>query len=154
MLRRVLAGLCVGFMCIVAAGCGQTYKVQSVSVTPAGGYILTNSAPTGQLTVMATYSNTKSSDVTMSSGYAVVGSGNPTPDAAPLNAVIVNNSGLVQASGTVLACTYVATTSGTTTTFTPYPYTVLVSYTNNGITVHGTASINIATAPGCGQTSE
>ena len=49
-------------------------KLQSISVTPAGGYILTNSAPTGQLTVMATYSNTKSSDVTMSSGYAVVGS--------------------------------------------------------------------------------
>jgi len=148
MLRRVLAGLCVGFMCIFVTSCGQTYKVVSIDVTPANGYSLDSSSPTGQLTVTATYSNTKTSDVTLSSSYSVQGSGNPIPEAAPVGAVVINNSGLVTASGTLLACTFDATTS------TPYPYIAQVSYTNNGVTVHATAPINVATAPGCTQAAQ
>jgi hypothetical protein len=153
MVRRVLTGLCVGVLCIFISSCGQSYKVLSINVTPSAGYILDNTAPSGQLTVTATYSNTKTNDVTLQSNYSVQGSNNPTAGAAPINAVTVDQSGLVTASGTVLACTYVATTSGTTTTYTPYPYSVQVSYTDNGTTVHAPAtSINVATAPGCVQT--
>ena len=44
------------------------------------------------------------------------------PDnAAPLGVVTVDNSGVVTASGTTLACTYVATTSGGVTTIGPTP---------------------------------
>ncbi len=148
MLRRVLAGLCVGFMCIFAASCGQTYKVVSIDVTPANGYSLDNASPTGQLTVTATYSNTKTSDVTLSSSYSIAQSGNPISGAAPAGAVSANNSGLVTASTTLLACTFDATTS------TPYPYIAQVSYTNNGVTVHATAPINVSTAPGCTQAAQ
>ena len=143
MLRRALAGLCVGFMCIFAASCGQTYKVVSVNVTPAAGYILTTASPTGQLAAVATFSNTKTSDVTLSSNYIIEESGlNSTT--APLTidgvpTVNVNGSGLVTASGTALACTYAETTVGGVTTITPEPYTVQVTYTNNGVIVHGYA---------------
>jgi hypothetical protein len=151
MVRRVLGVLCLGITVLFMSSCGQTYKVQSIAVTPAAGYILLNSAPTGQLTVTATFSNTKTEDVTLSSTYPVGGSGNPTAGAAPLNAVTVSESGLVEASGTIPACTYVPATSGTG--FTSYPYTVTVTYTNNGVTVHQPVSINVATAPGCGETT-
>ena len=142
MVRRVLAGLCVCFMCIFVTSCGQTYQLQSIAVTPANGYVLTSAAPTGQLTVTATYSNTKTNDVTGKSSYEVGDSGlNSTT--APQGVVTINDSGLVAATGP-LACTYAPTT------FLPNPYPVSVTYSENGVTVHATVSINVQTLSPCG----
>jgi hypothetical protein len=149
MLRRVLAGLCVGFMGIFVTSCGQTYKLESITVTPAAGYILTNSSPQGALAVTANYSNTKTSVVTATSTYEA-GNSTAPDDAAPLGVVTVDNSGVVTASGTTLACTYVTTTSGGVTTIVPYPYPVTVTYTENGVTATKTVPINVATALPCG----
>lgn len=144
MVRRVWTGLCVGLMCMFATSCGQTYKLESINVTPAAGYILTSANPQGPLTVMANFSNTKTKDVTVASSYEVGDSTAPN-NAAPQGVLSVDDSGVVTASGTVLACTYVGTTNPT-----PYPYPVTVTYTNNGVTATKTVPINVATALPCG----
>lgn len=148
MVRRVLTGLCVGFMCIFVASCGQTYKLESIAVSPSTGYSFTTLGETGPLTVTANYSNTKSSDVTATSKYEVGSSAAPN-NAAPLGVITVDNSGNVISSSTVVACTFVATTSGGVTTYTPAPYPVTVSYSENGVTATKSVPIIVATAPGC-----
>lgn len=148
MVRRVLILLCIGFITVFMASCGQTYKLQSISISPAAGYSLTSAAPQGALTVTANYSNTKTADVTVHSSYQMVASALSTTT-APLNAVAVNNSGIVTASGSVPACTWAATTSGGTTTYTPDPYLVEASYTENGVTATASVPIHVVTAPGC-----
>ena len=150
MVRRVMIVLCVGFMGIFAASCGQTYKLQSISVSPTS-LSLDTFGSTQQLTVTATYTNTKTNDVTQKSQYTIGGSSAPD-NAAPLSVngmptVTVNNSGLVAASSNVPACTYAATTNAA------YPYSVNVSYTEDGVTVSSSASLNVATASGCDATS-
>jgi hypothetical protein len=64
---------------------------------------------------------------------------------APLNAVAVNNSGIVTASGSVLACTWASSTSGGI----PAPYLAQVSYSDNGVTATASVPIHVVTAPGC-----
>lgn len=148
MVRRALIMLCFGFMTVFMASCGQTYKLQSISISPAAGYSLSNAVPQGALTVKANYSNTKTSDVTANSSYQMIASAlNNTT--APLNAVEVNKSGVVTASGSVLACTWASSTSGGTTTYTPAPYLAQVSFTDNGITATASVPIHVVTAPGC-----
>jgi hypothetical protein len=136
-------------MCIFVASCGQTYKLQSITVSPAAGYILEALGSSGPLTVTANYSNTKTDNVTTSSTYEVGGSTAPG-DAAPLGVVTVDNSGVVHNSSTVLACTLVPTTSNGTTTYAHAPYPVNISYTENGVTVTTSVPIDVTTAPGCG----
>jgi hypothetical protein len=148
MLRRVLTVLGAGFMAMLLANCGQTYKLQSITITPAVGYNLVSPGQTGAFVVTANYSNTKTNIVTVNSSYQI-GASQAPGDAAPLNAVSVNNSGVVSASSSIPSCTWVATTSGTTTTYATYPYPVSVQYTENGITVQAQAPISMATAAGC-----
>ena len=142
MVRRVLAGLCVGFMCIFGASCGQSYKLQSIAVTPSTGYSFSDLGDTGALVVVASFSNTKSSVVTANSTYQVGVSTAPA-NAAPLGVITVDNSGLVVNSSTLVACTYDPVTSQA------YPYPVTVSYSNNGVTATKIVPINVSTAPGC-----
>jgi hypothetical protein len=150
MVRRVMTVLCVGAIFTVLASCGQTYKLQSISVSPTSASLATFGS-TQQLTVTATYTNTKTADVTQKSQYSIGGSSAPN-NTAPLSVnglptVTVNNSGLVAASPNVPACTYAPTTN------VPYPYSVNVTYTENGVTVSTSASLNVATASGCDVTS-
>lgn len=144
MVRRALVVLCLGFMTVLLAGCGQTYKLESISISPAAGYSLNNTTPQGALTVTATYSNSKTEDVTANSTYEMLASSDSTTAPMSVNGVptvTVNKSGVVTASGAAVACTW----SGTT----PSPYQAQASYTNNGITAMASVSINVATAPGC-----
>jgi hypothetical protein len=153
MLPRVLTALGAGFMAVLMASCGQTYKLDSITVAPATGYNLVSPGQTGPLTVTATYSNTKTNDVTANSSYELGAS--PAPgDAAPLSingvpTVTVNKSGVVTASSSVGVCTWVATTTGTTTTYATYPYPVTITYAENGVTVTASAPISVATLAGC-----
>jgi hypothetical protein len=137
-------------MCIFVASCGQTYRLESISVAPATGYTFTTLGESGPLTVTAYYSNTKSSDVTAVSKYVDAGSSAPNSPAAG-DAVHTDLSGVVHVSSTVEACTYVSTTTNGVTTITPDPYAVNVSYEENGVIVHASVPINVATAPGCTQ---
>lgn len=145
MLRRVLAGLCVGFMCIFAASCGQTYQLQSITVTDADDFNLSSlSEPNDPLTVTAHFSNTKTSVVTTSASYNGV-TGSTAPN-APNGAVTVNDSGIVELKSQ--ACTWAIPEGGTT--LVDYPYYVNVSYTENHVTRTTQVPISVAiTGSGC-----
>lgn len=147
MLRRVLAGLCVGFMCIFAAGCGQTYKLQSISVTDADSLNLTTLGEADPLTVTANFSNTKTSVVTTTASYNGVTAPNAAnAPAAPNGAVTVDDSGIVHLVGQ--ACTWAIPVGGTNAV--DYPYIVNVSYSNNGVTKTAQVPISVAiTGSGC-----
>ncbi len=154
MVRRTLIVLCVGVITVLLASCGQTYKLQSISITPAAGYNLTDANPQGALTVTASYSNTKSNVVTVNSSYEIQAS--PlSSTTAPLSVdgvptVTVNKSGVVTASSTAVACTWVAVNTNGTTTYQSEPYLAQASYTENGVTATASVAINVATSAGCG----
>ncbi len=153
MVQRALTVLGAGFLAALMASCGQTYKLDSITITPATGYNLVAPGQTGALTVTANYSNSKTNDVTLNSSYQL-GSSLAPDDAAPLQALSYNKSGVVTASSTIGSCTWVATTSGTATTYATYPYPLTATYAENGVTVTATVPISMATAANCndGQT--
>lgn len=132
MVQRVLTVLCIGFMCIFVAGCGQSYELQSISVSPTSPN-LEGIGSTQQLAVTAHYSNTKSNDVTIRSNYELGASLNPL---APLDAVTLSTSGLLQdivSPTTGLgSCTWTAT--GIPPVYTTDPYPVTITYTEHGVT--------------------
>jgi len=147
MVRRALIVLCVGLMTILLANCGQTYELESISISPDTGYNLEGLGKTGQLTVTANYSNSKTEDVTSKSQFQISGSLDPM---APLGAVTVNNSGLVANSANTPICTWYAEPTGTGTTnsgfsYTTLPYTVTVTY--SGHTAQ--APISVDSVGGC-----
>lgn len=148
MVRRALIVLCVGSMTIFLANCGQTYKLVSISVSPAAGYNLTNAAPQGALMVTANYSNSKTGDVTSKSSYEIIASSLQSSTAPSsvggVATITVNGSGLVTANAAAPACTWSATTPPQ-----PSPYQVEVSFTDNGVTATALVPINVATAAGC-----
>jgi hypothetical protein len=156
MVRRVLTGLCVGFMCIFVASCGQTYKLQSITVTPGTADSAGNSSINlegdgafQQLTVTAHYSNTKSQDVTVNSTYEL-GASQMGELIAPLESVSVNKSGMVNVLN--YACTWDTepTNPPTDSTFVyaVLPYKVTVSYTENGVTSTAYLDVNVANIGG------
>lgn len=133
MVRRALIVLCLGFMTVILASCGQTYELQSITIAPDTGYNLEGLAKSGQLTVTAHYSNSKTEDITAKSTYQVGASTDPR---APLGAVTVNNSGLVQNSANIGVCTWYAepnSASATNTSFGYFinPYTVTVTFSGH-----------------------
>jgi hypothetical protein len=135
-------------MAVFMSSCGQTYQLQSISVTPS--YInLAGSGAEQQFVVTATYTNSKTNVVTLKSSYQIDSSplNTTTPGVAPLSSLNYNNSGLVEVVGP--ACTFVPTTSGTTTTYGDSPYTFNVKYTEGSVTVTAVANIDVANAPGC-----
>lgn len=153
MVRRALVVLCFAFTTVFMASCGQTYHLVSISATPSTGYNLEVPGQTGAITVTATYSNTKTNVVTVSSKYQIAASSNPS---APLSvngvpALTVNQSGVVQASGSAGVCTWTAAipTGSTTYAYTSAPYTVNVTYTDSGVTVSSSVPISVATAANC-----
>jgi hypothetical protein len=133
MARRALLVLCLGLMTLILASCGQTYELQSISISPDTGYNLEGVGKSGQLTITAHYSNSKTADVTTKSTFQISGSLDPR---APLGAVAVNESGLVQNSANIGVCTWYAepSASGATNTSFGYftnPYTVTVTYSGH-----------------------
>ncbi len=142
MVRRALVVLCLGLTTLILANCGQTYELQSITIAPDTGYDLEGLAKSGQLTVTAHYSNSKTDDVTSKSTYEVSGSQDPR---APLGGVTVNNSGLVQNSASLGVCTWYAEPTGsavgnTSFGYSTYPYTVTVTY--SGHTAQTQISVN------------
>lgn len=153
MVKRALVLLCVGCMAVFMSSCGQTYELQSITVASAATGVpsanLEGIGATDSFIVTAHYSNTKSNVVTVQSSFQLGASTDPN---APLDAVSLNRSGVVQAiqspttgSG---ACTWHATpTNSTDTTFSystePYPVTV----TYQGFTAQ--AYLSVASAGGC-----
>jgi hypothetical protein len=125
MARRALIGLCVVFMCIFAASCGQTFDLQSITVSPSspnvegiGGQVA--------LTVTAHYSNTKTANVTVHTKFDT----STLPPAVTLNA-----SGILEAVGP--ACTWHATPTNAGDSSFDYstdPFIANASYTENGVT--------------------
>ena len=120
MVRRALIVLCFGLMTVFMASCGQTYKLLSITVTPGAldssgnsAIYLDGDAAFQQLTVTATYSNTKTSDVTLKSTYQIDASdywAGFQPAArlrillAPLSSVVANSTGIDQCDWT--SCTW------------------------------------------------
>jgi hypothetical protein len=160
MVRRALVVLCIAFMTVLMASCGQTYHLVSISATPSIGYNLETPGQTGALTVTATWSNTKTGIVTVASKYEI-GASALNSTTAPLSvngvpAITVDNSGVVHASATAGVCTWVAAipTGGTAYAYTTSPYAVNISYTDSGVTATTSVPISVATAANCydGQT--
>ncbi len=127
MIRRACILLCVAVTILFLSGCGQTYELQSITVsTTLNGAEegINIEGPTSQaLVVTAHYSNTKTEDVTVHSTFQLGASADAQ---APLTSVSVNNSGIVQVVAS--ACTWTATANGTGYTYTSQPYVVTVSY--------------------------
>jgi len=145
MVRRTLVVLCFAFMTVFMASCGQTYELQSITVSPTSATLEGLNAPQA-LTVTAHYSNTKTQDVTAASTYTVV----PTAVTIlpPKGAVSVNTSGIVQSSPTIVACTFETVLNPDGTTYS-YPVTAvyLVTVAYSGQTA--TANIYVDSAFGC-----
>jgi len=141
MARRVSIVLCIGVLALFLASCGQTYELQSITLSPVSPN-LEGIGASQQLTVTAHYSNTKTQDVSVKSTYAISSSpGGP----APASALAVNPSGIVQAVNA--ACTWTATLGGDGKTYaystTAYEVTAMYS----GLTTK--AFVSVASASGC-----
>jgi hypothetical protein len=140
MVRRAMVVLCLGLMTILLASCGQTYELQSISITPDTGFDLDGLGKSGQLKVTAHYSNTKTEDVTVKSIYQVSVPQDSDPR-APLSvpgtnqgAVTVDNSGLVQNSAYFGICTwYASPTSAALSSYSYFtkPYAVTATYSGH-----------------------
>jgi hypothetical protein len=143
MVRRALIVLFFGLMTTFMASCGQTYKLQSITVAPASPNI-EGIGSSQQLTVTAHYSNTKTQDVTNQSTYQIGASSDIN---APMNAVMANNSGIVKVVDG--ACTWVAEPTDPPTDskflYGTSPYTVTITY--SGFTT--TAFVSVNSLAGC-----
>jgi hypothetical protein len=163
MVRRVLGVLCLGITVLFMSSCGQTYKLLSISVTPG---TLTPSGDSQvelvgigafqQLTVTATFSNTKTQVVTVDPntkyelGSSLMPSNLNPSVAVPLQNVVVSNSGMVSVLSA--ACTYdtepISSADSSWTYFT-YPYKLKVTYTNNGVTATAIMDVNVLNTRYC-----
>jgi hypothetical protein len=155
MVRRALLVLCLGLMTVLLASCGQTYELQSISVTPgtldSAGNSQINLVGDGafqQLTVTAKYSNTKTKDVTVHSSYQLnaskMGDASDGRSIAPLTSVAVNNSGMVNVLD--YACTWDTEPTSSADTawyYTIAPYQVKVTYTENGVTATALMDVTV-----------
>jgi hypothetical protein len=146
------------------ASCGQSYKLQSLAVTPgalaASGeqqIVLLGIGAYQQLTVTASFSNSKTQDVTNdpNTHYQLNSSSMPADlnpaVAVPLSSILISNSGKV----TVLskACTFdtepIPGTSDAQWTYFGYPYKLQVTYTNNGVTAQAFLDVQVVNARYC-----
>lgn len=140
MLRRTLVVLCFGFMTLLMTSCGQTYELQSITISPSQPNVegISNNLP---LTVTAHYSNTKTQDVTAAAKYVLVASG------APQAGLIVNTSGILETTN-VPACTWVSTLNSDKKSYSyaiVNPYVLTATY--SGLSVP--ASVSVASAADC-----
>jgi hypothetical protein len=161
MVRRALVVLCFALMTVFMASCGQTYKLQSLTVTPGAVNAAGNQQVTllgigayQQLTVTATFSNTKTQDVTNAASYQLNASLMPASlnpaVAVPLASVSLSPSGKLTVLGK--ACTVdTEPAPGSTGTYTyfSYPYKAQISYTNNGVTATTEMDVNVINARYC-----
>jgi hypothetical protein len=143
MVRRALLAICSALLLIGMGGCGQTYELQSISVSPTS-FSLGAIGATEPLVVTAVYTNTKSEVVTAKTQF---GADSPAGDAtnAPPSALKVNLSGVVEVVGA--ACTWTATqgADGTTYTYSSQPYVVTATFEG-----HQTqAFVNVNSEQGC-----
>lgn len=167
MARRLFIVLCCGFMAVLMASCGQSYKLQSLAVTPgaltASGeqqIVLLGIGAYQQLTVTASFSNSKTQDVTNdpnthyqlnSSSMPSTGKLEPTV-AVPLSSISISNSGKVMVLSE--ACTFdteplPGTTPPSAWSYFGYPYKLQVTYTNNGVTDTAFLDVQVVNAPYC-----
>ena len=133
MVRRALAVLCFGLMTMFLTSCGQTYHLESITVSPTS-LSLEGISTSQPLTVTANYSNTKTEDVTTRAAYQMSQATATGPNAdpnTPNNGASVNNSGIVATSPTVGACTWLTTLNPDGKTYTysiTSPYVVTITY--------------------------
>jgi hypothetical protein len=159
MVRRALVVLCLGFVTILMASCGQTYQLQSITVAATSAGSSTTSASsaaniegignTAAFAVTAHYSNSKTEDVTVSSKYQVDASTDPR---APLGDLTVSESGIAKAVNPNGTCTWYAIPTSSADTAFAYgtqPYPVSITYTENGVTATTMAYISVASATDC-----
>jgi hypothetical protein len=145
MVQRAMVLLCVCSLAVFMLGCGQTYELQSITVSPTTANLEGYNA-TQVLTVTAHYSNTKTQDVTANSTYQVSQATAGSDPNTPNGAVTVNNSGIVETSNSIWACTWRATQVGTSYTYgVTSPYIVTVKY--SGFTT--STAVAVASGPSC-----
>ena len=144
-LKPLLTVLTFLILTILMAGCGQTYELQSIEVVPTSPN-LAGIGATAQFTVTAKYSNTKTTNVTQQATYQIAAPAYGAPY-APITALKINATGMVEAVDG--ACTWTATTTGSgdtaVTTYSTNPYILTVTYNNQ----KATAFISVASLAGC-----
>lgn len=153
MLRRALVLLSVAGLAFMMTGCGQTYDLQSITVSnslagTSSEFNIEGIGNTQPLVVTAHYSNGKTEDVTVHSTYAL---GVSTDSEAPADAVTVSSSGIIQAIVSpkegIAACTWTATPTTdkcTAWSYSTQPYPITVTY--QGQTAVGYLSVAAAGA--------
>jgi len=151
-MRRALLAISSALILLGLAGCGQTYELQSITVSPSSPNI-EGIGSTQALTVTAHYSNTKTADVTVNSKFELMAS--PDPQAPQYNSqnnpvIMVDKSGIVTVLGP--ACTWTATleSDGQTYSYGTQPYTVVVTY--GGFTAQSFVSVDSESGCYDGQT--
>jgi hypothetical protein len=141
-MRRIAVALCLGFVCLFGASCGQTYTLQAITITPKDGLTLSTPGQTESISVTAYFKNSTSSKslgVSYQSSYTITPPDSNVISTAPAGAVLYQYPNLIKADDILMACTY----SGAV----DYPYTVTASYTSDGVTK--TASIPVTVTDGC-----
>ncbi len=140
---KVVASLCcLALVCLF--GCGQTYELQSVEVSPSSPNVV-GIGGFQQLTVTARYSNGKSQDVTNRTAYKIDLPANGAPFAPP-EALTISVSGRVQAVDG--ACTWTAIWSADTPPKKSYatnPYILTATFDKQ----ESVSFVSVASAAGC-----
>ncbi len=145
--RRALVVLCLSLMTLLLASCGQTYELQSITVSgPQGGtdssFNIEGFGNSQPVVVTANYTNGKTDDVTIHSNYSMGASADPN---APLTAVEVNQSGVLKVIDGACTWSYTFPNGSTTANYTTQPYPVTITYSGHTTT----AFLSVASEGGC-----
>jgi hypothetical protein len=141
MARRVSIVLFIGVLALFLASCGQTYELQSITLSPVSPN-LEGIGASQQLTVIAHYSNTKTQEVSVKSTYVI---SSAPGGLAPMSALAVNTSGIVQAVGAACTWTDAVGGDGKTYVYATSAYEVTAMY--SGLTTK--VFVSVASAAGC-----
>jgi len=137
MLQRALVLLCACSLALFMAGCGQTYSLQSITVSPTSANLYGDGAQQA-FVVTANYSNTKSSVVTTHATYQLSLPSDQTSSNSlwNLSSITVNQSGILSVVGAACTWTVVPVTVGTTTTYSygTDPFIMTVTYKEGSVT--------------------
>ncbi len=150
MVQRALVLLCVGCMAVLMSSCGQTYELQSITISPTA-VSLEGGGAQQAFVVTANYSNTKTNVVTVKSNYQI---GVPTDEATnPLYnqaSLKLNQSGIVEVVGVTCTWTTTPVTTGTATSYTygTDPYVLTATYSEGSKTVTAIALLSVNNAAG------
>jgi hypothetical protein len=139
--RRALLVVCLGIMCVFLSNCGQTFELQSITVSP-NAVNMNSVGATQTFTTTAFFSNTKTADLALRATFTL---GKSAGGVDPAGILSVNKN-VVEV--TAPFCTWTATATDSGVTYSTDPFVLNITFTNNGITKATEALISVS-SDGC-----